>query len=412
MKQRKVVVTGLGMLSPIGHSVEESWQNALAGKSGIHKVEAFDASAFSSQIWGTVKNFDGGEYVSPKERKKFAEFVQYGMHAAGQAVADAGLKSGSLDYSRVGVAIGSGIGGLNAIENAHLAWQKGGPRRIPPSFIPGAIINMISGIVSIQHGFTGPNFSIVTACTTGTHNIGYSARSIAWGDADVMVCGGAEMASTVLGLGGFAAMRALSTRNDEPEKASRPWDKDRDGFVLGEGAGVLVLESEEHAKARGARIYAELAGFGVSGDAHHITLPDPECKGWNTCITNAMRDAEVNPEDIDYVNAHATSTPAGDELEAKGITTAFGEENAKGLLVSATKSMTGHLLGATGAVEAIFSILAIRDNIVPPTINLDNPIDTVLDLVPHKAREAEIKTVMSNSFGFGGTNGTLIFKEI
>lgn len=411
MKNRRVVVTGLGLLSPLGNSVTDSWSALLAGKSGVHTIDRFDASLFSAQICASVKNFDPTGVLSLKEQRKLAPFVQFGVFAAAEAVKDAGLDADTVDLSRVGVAIGSGIGGLGTIEAADQAYLKGGPRKIPPSFIPSAIINMISGIVSMRHGFKGPNIAIVTACTTGTHNIGYAARDIAYGDADVMLCGGAEMATTPLGVGGFAAMRALSTRNDEPEKASRPWDKGRDGFVLGEGAGVLVLEEYEHAKARGARIYAELSGFGMSADAHHMTLPDPDSAGCINSMNAAMRDAQVNPEQIDYINAHATSTPAGDELEARGIENALGD-HAKGLLVSGTKSMTGHLLGATGAAEAIFTVKALYENKVPPTINLDDPVDTVLDLIPHTARDATVNIAMSNSFGFGGTNATVLFKAV
>lgn len=411
MKHRRIVVTGMGMVSPLGLTVEDSWQNILAGNSGIAPVEAFDVSAYSSRISGSVKNFDPLLYFSAKDVRKVEIFLQFGVAAAFQAMDDAGLEVSEENAHRIGVAIGSGIGGLPMIEKNHEQLLKSGPRRISPFFIPGAIINMVAGYLSIMRGLKGPSISIVTACTTGTHNIGEAARMIAYGDADVMVAGGAEMATCPLGLGGFSAMRALSTRNDDPEKASRPWDKDRDGFVLGDGAGVVVLEEYSHAKKRGAKIYAELAGYGMSSDASHITAPHPEGEGSSRCMQNALNDARLNPEDVDYINAHGTSTPVGDELEVIGVKRLF-KEHAYSLKMSSTKSMTGHLLGAAGAVEAIFSILAMRDNVAPPTINLDNPSDNCdMNLVAHQAQQGPINVALSNSFGFGGTNGSLVFTK-
>lgn len=412
MNKRRVVVTGMGMITSLGHNVEETWQGILAGKSGVAKIDHFDASDLSCQICSRVKDFDATKYMPEKEARKRDFFIQYGMAAAMQAIEDSGLQVTETNADRIGLAIGSGIGGLPSIEKHHSVLLESGPRRISPFFIPGALINMIAGNLSIQYGMKGPNISLVSACTTGTHNIGVAARSIVCGDADVMIAGASEMATTKLGVTGFACMRALSTRNDEPEKASRPWDKDRDGFVLGDGAGILVLEEYEFAKARGAKIYAELIGFGMSADAHHMTSPDPEGKGGAASMNMAMRDAGIKPEEVNYINAHGTSTPAGDELEVLGIKRSFGE-HAKQLAVSSTKSMTGHLLGAAGAVEAIFSILAIRDQVAPPTINLDNPSDGCdLNFVPHKAQKMPINITLSNSFGFGGTNGTLIFRKI
>lgn len=412
MNKRRVVVTGMGMITPLGLDVESTWQAILAGKSGVALVDHFDASDLSCKICSRVKNFDPTVYMSEKEARKRDYFIQFGMGAAAQAIKDAGLIITEANAHRIGLAIGSGIGGLPSIERHHSVLLESGPRRISPFFIPGALINMVSGNVSIEYGMKGPNIALVSACTTATHNIGVAARTIAYGDADVMVAGASEMATTKLGIAGFAAMRALSTRNDAPEKASRPWDKDRDGFVLGDGAGVIVLEEYESAKARGAKIYAELVGFGMSADASHITSPDPEGKGASSAMTAALNDAEMRPEDVDYINAHGTSTPAGDELEVLGIKRSFGEHAYK-LAVSSTKSMTGHLLGAAGAVEAIFSILAMRDQVAPPTINLDNPSEGCdLNFVPHTAQKMPIKVVLSNSFGFGGTNGTLIFKKI
>lgn len=399
------------MVSPLGLSVAESWENALAGKSGIGPIEHFDTSAFSTRFGGSIRNFNVEEYLPPKEAKKMDAFIHYGIAAGVQAVRDSGLEVTEENAHRIGVAIGSGIGGLPAIERNHETYMKSGPRRISPFFVPSAIINMISGNLSIMYGFKGPNIAIVTACTTGTHNIGEAGRIIAYGDADVMIAGGAEMATSPLGLGGFGSARALSTRNDAPEQASRPWDRDRDGFVLSDGGGVVVLEEYEHAKRRGATIYAELVGFGMSGDAYHMTLPPAEGEGAATCMANALRDAGMNPDAVHYVNAHGTSTPAGDVAETRAVKTIFGE-HARKLVVNSTKSMTGHLLGAAGAVEAIFSILAIRDQVSPPTINLDNPdAECDLDYVAHTAREMKIDVALSNSFGFGGTNGTLIFRK-
>lgn len=413
MTKRRVVVTGLGMISPVGLTVADSWDAILHGKSGVGKIERFDPSNYTAQISASVHGFDPTVYMEEKNVRKNDLFIQFGIAASVQAIEDANLDVNPANAHRVGVAIGSGIGGLPEIERAHNTLNTTGPRRVSPFFIPSAIINMVAGQVSIRYGFTGPNFAVVTACTTGTHNIGQAARTIAYNDADVMVAGGTEMATSVLGIGGFAALRALSRRNDEPEKASRPWDKDRDGFVLGEGAGVLVLEEYEHAKRRGAKIYAELAGFGMSADAYHITMLDEKGRGGATAMTNALHDAQINPEAVQYINAHATSTPAGDEVELLAIKNSFGD-HANKLSISSTKSMIGHLLGAAGAVEAIFSILAIRDQIAPPTINLDNPSDSCkgFDLVPHKAKPMPIEIALSNSFGFGGTNGALLFKKI
>lgn len=412
MNKRRVVVTGLGMITPLGLDVESTWQAILAGKSGVALIDHFDASDLSCRICSRVKDFDATVYMPEKEARKRDYFIQYGMAAATQAIQDSGIEVTEANAHRIGLAIGSGIGGLPSIEKNHAVLMESGPRRISPFFIPSALINMIAGHVSIQYGMKGPNIALVSACTTGTHNIGMAARTIAYGDADVMVAGAGEKASTKLGIAGFAAMRALSTRNDEPEKASRPWDKDRDGFVLGDGAGVIVLEEYEHAKARGAKIYAELIGFGMSGDANHMTSPDPEGRGAAASMNMALADAHINPEDVQYINAHGTSTPAGDELEILGVKRSFGDHAYK-LAVSSTKSMTGHLLGAAGSVEAIFSILAIRDQVAPPTINLDNPSEGCdLNLVPHQAQPMPIDVVLSNSFGFGGTNGTLILRKI
>lgn len=412
MNKRRVVVTGLGMVTSLGHSVESTWEAVLAGRSGVATIDHFDASDLSCQICSRVKNFDATAYMPEKEARKRDYFIQYGMAAATQAILDSGIQVTEENAHRIGLAIGSGIGGLPSIEKHHSILLESGPRRISPFFIPGALINMVAGNVSIQYGMKGPNIALVSACTTGTHNIGLAARSIVYGDADVMVAGASEMATTKLGITGFASMRALSTRNNEPEKASRPWDKDRDGFVLGDGAGMLVLEEYETAKARGAKIYAELIGFGMSADAHHMTSPDPEGKGGAASMNAALSDAGIKPEEVAYINAHGTSTPAGDELEVMGIKRSFGD-HAYRLAVSSTKSMTGHLLGAAGAVEAIFSILAIRDQVAPPTINLDNPSEGCdLNFVPHTAQQMPIVIALSNSFGFGGTNGTLVFRKI
>ena len=412
MNKRRVVVTGLGMVTPLGQDVESTWQGIVAGKSGVALIDHFDASDLACQICSRVKNFDILAYMSEKDARKRDYFIQYGMAAGMQAIQDSGLIVTEENAHRIGLAIGSGIGGLPSIEKHHATLLESGPRRISPFFIPGALINMIAGNLSIQYGMKGPNIALVSACTTGTHNIGMAARSILYGEADVMVAGASEMATTKLGIAGFAAMRALSTRNDAPEKASRPWDKDRDGFVLGDGAGMIVLEEYEHAKARGAKIYAELIGFGMSADAYHMTSPDPEGKGGAAAMDAAIKDAGIKPTDIQYINAHGTSTPAGDELEVMGIKRSFGDHAYK-LAVSSTKSMTGHLLGAAGAVEAIFCILAMRDQIAPPTINLENPSEGCdLNFVPNKAQKMAIDIALSNSFGFGGTNGTLIFKKV
>lgn len=413
MSRRRIVVTGMGMVTPIGNTVKTAWESLIQGKSGIRLIESFDTSDFTTKIAGNIRNFDPTQYLSAKEARKFDEFIQYGVAAATQAIEDSGLqKDESLNKDRVGILVGSGIGGLNFIESNHSQLIKSGPRRISPFFIPGTIINLVAGQISIMYGYKGPSFSAVSACTTAAHNIGTGMRLIAYGDADVIIAGGAECACTPLGLGGFAAMRALSTRNDEPEKASRPWDKDRDGFVLGDGAGILVLEELNHAKKRGAQIYAELAGFGMSTDAFHITRPIEGGAGAAASMMHALKDAELNPDTVNYINAHGTSTPAGDTEEVSAVKTALGMDAAKRVMMSSSKSMTGHLLGAAGAIEAIFSILAIQNNIAPPTINLDNPDEGCdLDLVPHRAKEAPINVAMSNSFGFGGTNGTLIFKR-
>ncbi|MBN8410850.1 beta-ketoacyl-ACP synthase II [Halomonas cupida] len=412
MARRRVVVTGLGLVTPVGNTVKESWDSILSGKSGIAPIEHFDVSGFNTRFGGSVKNFDISPYLNPKDARKMDLFIQYGIAAGAQAIEDAGIECTDENADRIGVAIGSGIGGLPMIEHNHNALNKSGARRISPFFVPGSIINMISGNLAIQHGFRGPNIAITTACTTGTHNIGYSARTIAYGDADVMVCGGAEMATTPLGLGGFSAARALSTRNDDPQSASRPWDKDRDGFVLSDGAGVVVLEEYEHAKARGATIYAELIGFGMSDDAYHMTLPPEDGRGAAASMANAIKDAGIDASEINYVNAHGTSTPAGDLAESRAVEKVMGAA-ANQVAVSSTKSMIGHLLGAAGAVEAVFSILAIRDQALPPTINLDKPQEgCVLDYVPHTARDAKVDVTLSNSFGFGGTNGTLVFKKV
>ncbi len=412
MTKRRVVVTGVGIVSPVGSSIPVAWSNICAGRSGIRPITGFDVSEFPVKFAGTVPDFDADAYIPPKEQKKMDPFIHYGIAASIDAVRDAGIEVTEATAERIGVSVGAGIGGIGSIEKNHLALLNGSPRKISPFFVPAAIINMISGNLSIMLGVKGPNLCTVTACTTGTHNIGLAARTIAYGDADVMIAGGAEMASTPLGVGGFAAARALSTRNDEPERASRPWDRDRDGFVLGDGAGVLVLEEFEHAKRRGARIYCELAGFGMSGDAYHMTLPSEGGEGAARCMINALRDAALNPDEVSYINAHGTSTPAGDVAETQAIKRAFGDHAYK-LAVSSTKSMTGHLLGAAGGIEAVFSVLALRDQVLPPTINLDNPDPACdLDYVPNVARQAQIEVVLSNSFGFGGTNGTLVFRRL
>ncbi|RUR12145.1 beta-ketoacyl-ACP synthase II [Legionella sp. km772] len=412
MNKRRVVVTGMGMLTPVGLNVEETWQNILAGVSGVGTVDDFDTSEYSTKIWAKVKNFNVEDHIPLKDARKMDLFTQYGVVAADEAIADSGLKIDEALATRVGVAVGAGIGGIQTITNNQDKLVAGGPRKVSPFFIPAGIINMVAGQISIRHNLKGPNISVVTACTTGTHNIGLAGRMIAYGDADVMVCGGAEMTTTPLCLAGFSAVRSLSKRNDEPTKASRPWDKDRDGFVMGEGAGVLVLEEYEHAKARGAKIYAELAGFGMSGDAYHITAPDEDADGAIRAMLAAIQDAHIDPTQVDYINAHGTSTSLNDLGETKAIKEVF-KEHAYDLAVSSTKSMTGHLLGAAGAVEAIFSVLAIRDQIAPPTTNLDNPDEGCdLNYVPHTPQKRTINYVLSNSLGFGGTNGSLLFKRI
>lgn len=412
MAKRRVVITGLGMVSPVGLTVKESWESILAGKSGIAPITHFDTLAFTTHFGGSVKGFNAENYLSPKEAKKMDPFIHYGIAAAKEAIEDSGLTVTEDNADRIGVAIGSGIGGLPGIERAHESLMSNGPRRISPFFVPSNIINMISGHVSIMYGLKGPNIALVTACATATHSIGDAARIIEYGDADVMVAGGAEMATSPLGLGGFCAARALSSRNDDPATASRPWDKDRDGFVLSDGAGVVVLEEYEFAKARGARIYAEVIGYGMSGDAYHMTLPAAGGDGARRCMQSALRNAGVNPEQVDYINAHGTSTPAGDKAETDAAKATFGDHAYK-LAMSSTKSMTGHLLGAAGGIEAVFTTLAIRDQVAPPTINIFNQ-DPECDLnyVPNTAQERKIEIALSNSFGFGGTNGTLVFKKI
>ena len=412
MSKRRVVVTGMGMLSPVGNSVESSWKALLAGTSGISTIEHFDASAFATRFAGMVKDFNCEEYMSKKDARKMDLFIQYGIAAGVQALKDSGIEVTEENAARIGVAIGSGIGGLGLIEANHQSLMEKGPRKISPFFVPSTIVNMIAGHMSIMHGLRGPNIAISTACTTGLHNIGHAARMIAYGDADAMLAGGAEKASTPLGMGGFAAAKALSTRNDDPQGASRPWDKDRDGFVLGDGAGMMVLEEYEHAKARGAKIYAELVGFGMSGDAYHMTSPSADGSGGALAMEAAIRDAGINADQIGYVNAHGTSTPAGDVAETLGIKRAMGAAVDK-VMVSSTKSMTGHLLGAAGSVEAIITAMTLVDQAVPPTINLDNPDEGCdLDYVPGEARQANLEYALCNSFGFGGTNGSLLFKKI
>ena len=412
MSKRRVVITGLGVVSPIGIGVASAWNNTVEGKSGITKITRFDASPFASQVAGEVKDFDVSQFISPKEARRNDLFIQFGLAAGIEAFRDAGLEVTPQNAERIGVNIGSGIGGLPLIEDTHNALLAGGPRKISPFFIPGSIINMIAGNLSIMFGLKGPNLAMVTACTTATHCIGSSARLIEYGDADVMVAGGAESAITPLTVGGFGSARALSTRNDDPATASRPWDKDRDGFVLGEGAGVLVLEEMQHAKARGAKIYAELAGFGMSGDAFHITAPPEDGEGALRCMHNALRNAGAELHEIDYINAHGTSTPLGDFAETVAIKRLFGD-HASRLAVSSTKSMTGHLLGAAGGVEAVFTILGIYHQIAPPTINLFNQDPQCdLDYVPNVARKMKIHAALSNSFGFGGTNGSLMFRRV
>ncbi|STX51338.1 3-oxoacyl-ACP synthase [Legionella busanensis] len=412
MSKRRVVVTGMGMVTPLGLNVEDTWQGILAGKSGVVPVEGFDTADFSTKIWAKVKNFNIENYVPLKEARKMDMFTQYGLAAADEAIASSGLVIDDDLSLRAGVAVGAGIGGIETITNNQEKLMAGGPRRVSPFFIPAGIINMVAGQISIKYKLKGPNISVVTACTTGTHNIGLAGRMIAYGDADIMICGGAEMTTTPLCLAGFSSVKALSKRNDEPEKASRPWDKDRDGFVMGEGAGVLVLEEYEHAKARGAKIYAELVGFGMSGDAFHITAPDDDADGASRAMLAAIQDANIAPSEVNYINAHGTSTYLNDLNETKAVKKIFGNHAYK-LAISSTKSMTGHLLGAAGSVEAIFSILAIRDQVAPPTINLEQPDEGCdLNYVPHKPQSMKIDYALSNSLGFGGTNGTLLFKRL
>lgn len=413
MSKRKVVVTGLGIVSPVGSTISSAWGSIIAGKSGITRITRFDASNFTSQIAGEVKDFDIHQYLSVKEARRMDVFIHYGMAASIQAAKDAGIDDiTQLDAERIGVNIGSGIGGLPMIENTDSAYHAGGPRKISPFFIPSTIINMIAGNLSIMFGYKGPNIAIVTACTTATHSIGSSARMIEYGDADVMICGGAESCVTPLAIGGFAAAKALSSQNDDPAAASRPWDVGRDGFVLGEGAGIMVLEEFEHAKRRGAKIYAELAGFGMSADAFHMTAPCDDGEGAARCMTNALKNAGINTTEVDYINAHGTSTPLGDIAETIAVKRCFGD-HAKKVAVSSTKSMTGHLLGAAGGIEAVFSALAIHHQIAPPTINLVNQDPQCdLDYIPNTARNMDINVALSNSFGFGGTNGTLVFRRV
>ncbi|MDF1781025.1 MAG: beta-ketoacyl-ACP synthase II [Alcanivoracaceae bacterium] len=412
MALRRVVVTGLGVLSPLGTDVKTTWDGIVAGRSGIRNIEHFDTEKFSTKFAGLVPEFDMSEYLVVKEARKMDMFVQYGMVAGIQAVRDSGLVANESNAGRIGVAVGSGIGGLTGIEENHKKMLDGGPRRVSPFFVPGSIINMIAGNLSIEFGFRGPNFATVTACTSGTHSIGFAAQQIMLGTADAMVAGGAEKASCELGMAGFSAARALSTRNDNPQAASRPWDRDRDGFVLSDGAGMLVLEEYEHAKARGAKMYAEVIGYGMSGDAYHMTAPPEDGHGAASAMENAIRSAGINPDQIDYINAHGTSTKMGDIAEINAVKKVFGD-SAKTVAVSSTKSMVGHLLGAAGAVEAIFTILAMRDSVAPPTINLDNPDEGCdLNLVPNQAQQRNIDIALSNSFGFGGTNGSLVFRKI
>ncbi len=411
MSRRRVVVTGLGVISPVGNSVAEAWENLTAGKSGITRITKFDPSAFKAQIAGEVTNFDITTYLSAKEARRMDTFIHFGMAAGIQALRDAGLDTPQADAERIGVNIGSGIGGLPLIEGTHNDFLAGGPRKISPFFIPGTISNMISGNLSILHGLKGPNIAVVTACTTGLHAIGLSARMIEYGDADVMVCGGSEATISPLAIGGFASAQALSTRNDDPATASRPWDKGRDGFVMGEGAGVMVIEEYEHAKARGAKIYAELAGFGMSGDAYHMTAPDTD--GPRRSMVNAMKNAGVTPDQVHYLNAHGTSTPLGDKNETEAIKLAFGADAAKKLVVNSTKSMTGHLLGGAGGLESVFTALAVHHQVSPPTINIfEQDPECDLDYCANAARQMKIDVAMKNNFGFGGTNGTLIFKRV
>jgi 3-oxoacyl-[acyl-carrier-protein] synthase II len=412
LSTRRVVITGLGAITPLANNVPDTWGGIINGKSGISPIDSFDISAFATTFGGVIRGFDISDYIPAKDAKRMDKFIHYGIAAGCQAIEDSGIEVTEENAERIGVAIGAGIGGITGIEECRVTYEKGGPRRISPFFVPGNIINMISGNLSIKYGLKGPNFAIVTACSTGTHNIGDAARLIKYGDADVMVAGGAECCTTSpTAMGGFASARALSQRNDDPQVASRPWDKDRDGFVLSDGSGVVVLEELEHAKARGAKIYAEVIGYGMSGDAYHMTTPSIGGEGAARCMKNAMRDAGLNPEQVDYINAHGTSTPAGDVGETQAMKAALGDHAYK-LAVSSTKSMIGHLLGAAGGIEAVFSVLTLKNQIAPPTINLETPDpECDLDYVPNTAREMKIDIVMSNSFGFGGTNGTLVFKR-
>ncbi|MED5555232.1 MAG: beta-ketoacyl-ACP synthase II [Pseudomonadota bacterium] len=410
MNKRRVVITGMGLITPIGNTVQETWASALEGRSGGNLIEHFDTSDFGVKIGASVKNFDVEQYLDRKEARRIDVFIQLGIAAGVQAIDDAGIAD-MAESDRVGIAIGSGIGGINTIEDTHSTLLKSGPRRVSPFFVPASVINMISGSLSIRYGFRGPNIAIVTACTSGTHNIGFGARMIQYGDADVMVVGGAEWATSPVTIAGFTSMKALSSRNEDPERASRPWDRDRDGFLLGDGAGVIVLEEYERAKARGAEIYCELNGFGMSADAHHITSPPDDGRGAVASMTNALLDANMNAEQIQYINAHGTSTPQGDVAETNSIKAVFG--TSPQVAVSSTKSMVGHLLGAAGAVEGAICALALRHQVAPPTINLDHPGDDCdLDYIPHTARDMTIDAALSNSFGFGGTNGTLIFSRL
>lgn len=410
MSKRRVVVTGLGVVSPVGNDVKTAWANILAGKSGITQITKFDASAFSSTIAGEVKNFNAEDHISAKDARRMDAFIQYGLAAAIEAVKDSGIEATDENAERIGVSIGSGIGGMQLIEDTDMLYHASGPRKISPFFIPGTIINMISGNLSIMFGFKGPNVAIVTACTTGTHSIGDASRMIEYGDADVMIAGGAEAAITRLSVGGFAAARALSNRNDDPATASRPWDKDRDGFVIGEGAGVLVLEEYEHAKKRGAKIYAELSGYGMSADAYHMTAPNMD--GPRRSMRNAIKNAGINPESVQFINAHGTSTPLGDANETNAIKAAFGD-HAKKLVVNSTKSMTGHLLGGAGGLESVFTVLSIHHQVSPPTINIFNQDpECDLDFCANTARDMKIDYALKNNFGFGGTNGSLVFKKV
>ena len=412
MSKRRVVVTGLGIVSPVGNTINQSWDNILNGVSGINKLTNLETEGQAVKFGGSIKNFDISEYISPKDAKKMDVFIHYGMAAGIQAFQDSGIEVTDENAERIGVAIGAGIGGLGTIEKTADLFREKGAKRISPFFVPSSIINMVSGNLSIKYGLKGPNFAIVTACTTGTHNIGDASRLIEYGDADVMIAGGTEMSTTNCGLGGFAAARALSTRNDDPTTASRPWDVDRDGFVLGDGAGVIVLEEYEHAKNRGAKIYAEVSGYGMSGDAYHMTLPSQGGEGAARCMTNALRNASINPDQINYINAHGTSTPAGDIAETDAAKLALGQ-HAYDIVMSSTKSMTGHLLGAAGGIEAVFTALAIKDQVAPPTINIFNQDpECDLDYAANEAREMTINHAISNSFGFGGTNGSIILSKI